>query len=383
MRIAIASLGDPRSLKTWSGIPVNIVASLKKRGHDIIPIQLKPPPEPWYYDWKRRLNYRFNKKWFLADVQKYHLLQIGKQLDQQVEAIQPDVVIVIHGDFLAYSSFSQPACFIHDTTFEGLIDYYADFTNLTKKSIHLGNQMYKLSLDKAKAAIFSSSWASNSAVSYYGTDRSKVFTVPLGANLSSVPSDEQILKLIASRIDDEVCRFVFLGVDWIRKGGPDALRFVSELNRLGLKSTLMIAGCKPDIPDNLLGQVELYGFLRKNIPAQKAILESLLEKASALILLSNAECYGCVYCEANAYGLPAIGRDTGGVPEIIIDGRNGLLLKNNETPEALARRWKDFWVDKDSYYKLSLDARQQFIERLNYDIFSERLESIIKSHVIV
>jgi len=100
-----------------------------------------------------------------------------------------------------------------------------------------------------------------------------------------------------------------------------------------------------------------------------------------LIVPSLAECYGCVYCEANAYGLPALARDTGGVSEIIKDGINGLLLKSNEQPEDFALRWLNIWCDREKYLSLSLNAHVEFEKRLNYEVFVDKLELIIKNLV--
>jgi len=379
MKIAIASYGDPFSVGTWSGIPAHIAMVLRLRQHELFGISLRKPREPWYYNWYRRLNYRLQKRWFLAEVEPFLLKQMGEQLDKEVEAIQPDVVIVIHGDFLAYTSFKQPAVIIHDATFASLLGYYPAFSKLTKRSIRAGNVMYQSALDRADAAVFSAAWASQSAKSDYNAASDKVYTIPLGANLTNAPDMQSVKEWIKKRADKEVCNFLFLGVDWERKGGPDALEFVVELNRRGIKAVLWIAGCSPIIRSEDENYVVHWGFLSKDVKEEVRKLEQLLIHAHALLLPSLAECYGCVYCEANAYGLPAVGRDTGGVPDIIREGINGLLLREGESPESLAVRWADLWMDRNAYQMISATSYQEYVSRLNYDIFVERLEPILFS----
>ncbi len=143
MRIALASLGDPHSVKTWSGIPHYIIKALEYKKYSVIAINLKAPKQPWYYDWYRRFYHRLFKKWFLAEVEPLVLKQIAKQFDEEVNATQPDFVISVHGDFLAYTTFTQPSVIIHDTTFASLVEYYPEFTNLTRRSIEAGNDMYQ------------------------------------------------------------------------------------------------------------------------------------------------------------------------------------------------------------------------------------------------
>jgi glycosyltransferase involved in cell wall biosynthesis len=379
MKIAIAALGDPRSVKTWSGTPVHIIAALEKRGHELVSIILKKPTEPWYYNWLRRIYYRLQKKWFLSGVEKPILQAIGRQLDAEVARVQPDVVLVIHGDFLAYSTFKQPSVLIHDTTFASLVGYYADFSNLTSRSIKAGNEMYQLALNNTTAAVFSADWATQSALNDYTTAASKVHTIPLGANLLNPPVAADARQWIANRAQSDVCELLFLGVVWERKGGPDTLKFVAHLNKMGVKCKLTVVGCSPQIADEHKEYVNVVGFLRKSIPAEAEQLQNMLQTSSVLILPSVAECYGCVYCEANAYGMPSLGRYTGGITEIIKEGVNGLMLQPNETPEAFAERWASVWSNKDSYIKLSESSLNEFETRLNYDVFAGRLEGVIKS----
>ena len=377
MKIAIASLGDPHAVKTWSGIPAHIIPALENRGHEVIGISLNKPTEPWYYNWLRRIYFRVQGKWFLSSVEKSVLQAIGRQFDEEVARIRPDVVLVIHGDFLAYTTFKQPAILIHDTTFASLLGYYSDFSNLTGRSIKAGNDMYQRALDRVDAAVFSADWASQSALKDYNTPPSKVHTIPLGANLKQPPAAQLVNEWVAGRTQTDVCNLLFLGVSWKRKGGPDVLRFVAHLNSKGIKCMLNVVGVNPEIPEEHKAYVNVIGFLKKSIPTEAARLEELLKTSSALILPSIAECYGCVFCEANAYGLPALGRNTGGIPEIIKEGVNGFMLGENESPEAFADRWAAVWLNKEAYTHMANQSRREYEIRLNYDVFAQQLEQLI------
>jgi glycosyltransferase involved in cell wall biosynthesis len=84
---------------------------------------------------------------------------------------------------------------------------------------------------------------------------------------------------------------------------------------------LTVVGCHPEIEGEAKSFTRVVGFLRKSSPEDSEMLGRLYLSATALLVPSQAECFGCVYCEASAYGLPAIARDTGGVSAAVIDGK--------------------------------------------------------------
>src|SRR3984885_1917035 len=64
-----------------------------------------------------------------------------------------------------------------------------------------------------------------------------------------------------------------------------------------------------------------------------------LPRARALVYLTRSEGLGSGILLAMAHGVTVIARDTGGIPELIQDGENGILVKNDpaEVANAFAR----------------------------------------------
>src|SRR5262249_22954091 len=54
--------------------------------------------------------------------------------------------------------------------------------------------------------------------------------------------------------------------------------------------------------------------------------------ADALLLPSVREGFPTVVAEAMACGTPVIGSNTGGIPEMVLDGRTGFLIANGDFP---------------------------------------------------
>lgn len=124
-------------------------------------------------------------------------------------------------------------------------------------------------------------------------------------------------------------RILFVGVDWERKGGPDFLELCRMLKKKGIHYHADIAGCTPEIPNELKTDVEVHGFLSKANPAQKKILDALYQNAHFFILPTHAECTAVVFCESSAYALPSLSYQTGGLGSIIENGTNGFLFPLN------------------------------------------------------
>ena len=114
--------------------------------------------------------------------------------------------------------------------------------------------------------------------------------------------------LLAALVRPEVPRSVriaFVGT------GPDEHALIERLARQGLTD-----------------RVELVGWL--DPPA----LRDRLDRAIALVLPSRRENYPLVLLEAMAAGVPVIATRVGGIPEMLDDGRSGLLVPP-EDPDAL------------------------------------------------
>jgi glycosyltransferase involved in cell wall biosynthesis len=77
---------------------------------------------------------------------------------------------------------------------------------------------------------------------------------------------------------------------------------------------------------------------------------------------TRADCTPLVVLEANAFALPSLATNVGGIPEIIKHGINGATFAITAEPIEYC----DFIVNNhDKYEELSLGAFAQFQDRLN------------------
>ncbi|MEM8952805.1 MAG: glycosyltransferase family 4 protein, partial [Verrucomicrobiota bacterium] len=123
------------------------------------------------------------------------------------------------------------------------------------------------------------------------------------------------------------------------------------------------------------------GFIDKRTDEGRRRLDQIFRRATILIVPSLAECYGLVYCEANAYALPAVGCDVGGVSTIIRDGENGFLVEPGRFQACEADRLVALLKSPKDYKRMASQARGEYEKRLNWKVAGRRASEIIEACV--
>jgi glycosyltransferase involved in cell wall biosynthesis len=148
---------------------------------------------------------------------------------------------------------------------------------------------------------------------------------------------------------------------------------VRKLREAGIHALPDVVGCTPQGHTDSREFCIEHGFLDKRKSENQEKLKGLLERTSFLLVPSLAECFGCAYCEANAYGVPNIGRDTGGVSQAIRPGINGFPLSpNGDNLDALADQVKRYLLDPNEYRKLSQTSPNEYEQPLNWTRLAEK-----------
>jgi N-acetyl-alpha-D-glucosaminyl L-malate synthase BshA len=81
-------------------------------------------------------------------------------------------------------------------------------------------------------------------------------------------------------------------------------------------------------------------------------LEELYSLSDLMLLLSEKESFGLVLLEAMACGVPCIGTDTGGIPEVIIEGETGYICNIGDI-ETISFRAIQLLSDDELHKKMS------------------------------
>ena len=272
---------------------------------------------------------------------------------------------------------SKPVIYFTDATFHTLLNYYPKWSNLFTFNSNKACEIEREGMEKSAALIFGSNWAAEDARDFFKQEKQKIHVVEFGANID----DKDIIDFERQYCPTQTLELLFLGVDWKRKGGDIAVETAKWLNNNGVKTNLNIIGIKKlDSSIEDLPFVINYGYLNKNIPEDYEILVEIIKKSHALLLPTIAECAGIAFCEASANGLPCFSHRTGGVPNYVLDGINGYLLPLGSTGEDFGKIIKDT-ITSGELEKLSVSAKEFYKERLNWNVWRDRVKEII-DHVI-
>jgi glycosyltransferase involved in cell wall biosynthesis len=217
----------------------------------------------------------------------------------------------------------------------------------------------------ANKIFYTSEWARATAINNYGIPPEQTDVLPYGANLASAPTASEIASIIHGRSRD-VCRLLFVGKDWRRKGLTRAVDVVTTLNRQGVRATLAVIGVPKKAAPIESEFVDYVGILDKSSADDQKTYARYLHDSHFLIHPASFECFGIVVAEARAYGVPSVATRVAGLASAIQDGVNGRLLALDDFPETAARVIAEIFRDPQQYQRFALAAFDSFRSRYNW-----------------
>lgn len=369
LSIGYITVDDPRDRRTWSGTNFFLMRALEQRGAQVVILgPLKPQPVLFLcrvvnFITTRLLGRRFNYRDSTILSRAY-----ARMLQRRTKGRRFDLLLAPAGlATMAYLRTELPIVYVNDRCMAGALGYHRILRDLFDWSARDGLDLERRTLEKAALSVFASDWAADAARIAAPAAAGRVRTIPMGANLDAPPPPP------ADRaFPPPVLKLLFLGVDWADKGGDIAYAALRELRSQGHRAQLVVCGC--DVPASIRdADVVREGFLRKSVPGERARLEEHLRTADLLILPTRFEAYGIAFCEAAAYGVPALGTRTGGVPTIVVDGETGHLFAPEEGGRAYASRIIELVRDPGRWQRMRTAARARYERVLTWEAFVDAL----------
>ena len=372
-KIAFLCSGPPTDRKIWSGTIFKMYESFLTHNIDVEWIQVNrfTNLESKFFLaienlHKKIFNRGFNRNHFIAKA-----FLASKKLQKTLKKSDVDLIFAptTIAD-IAFLKTDKPIIYLNDATFHQLLNYYggmSGFGLLSKKTTVF---IEKLALQKSDFLIFSSNWAAKHAEDFYQIPKDKIEVIKFGSN-TTAPD-----KIVEKDYSGEIT-FLFLGVEWERKGGQIALDAIKILRDRNYRVKLQVVGCIPPVKE--AEAMNVIPFLNKNNPEEARQIFNFLQNSHFMFMPTRADCTPISFCEAASYGLPVISTDTGGVAAVVEPGETGILLPLNASSEKYADEIEILLQNPEQIRALSQNAREKYEKELNWAVWGEKMNSKIHS----
>ena len=381
IKIAYLTINDPLDKRSWSGTTYYMGQSLMRNIGDVD--FLGPVIFPRWLDKTLRAiakgtrmlsgkeyatKYSLLSCWYARRV--YRRRMRGKEYDC--------IVAPASTTGLAYLDSKVPVINVADATFRLLCDNYKnEFGKISHYSRWEAELVEKRSLVNSTAIMYSSKWAADSAINDYGIPADRIVMTPMGANMDDMPERASIFE----KEKNTRLTLLYLAVEWERKGGKLAFETLLALKKKGVDAQLIVCGVVPP-PEFRDPDMTIIPFLNKNKEKDHDRFVELLSSVHFLLLPTRADCSLMVACESNAYGVPAITTDTGGVSFVVRDGVNGYCLPYQARGEVYADKIAEIFSDKERYRALVVSSRDRYEKSLNWDKWAEVFAKVYEEKIV-
>jgi glycosyltransferase involved in cell wall biosynthesis len=370
IRIAYLFQSDASNPGVQSGRPASILRHLTAQGASIVPVFPLATRVSRASTLKKAL-YRLAGRYYRGDREPGFLRAVAAEFERRTRGKEYDIAFCPGSEAVSHLDIPRPIAFCADATFANMIDYYWDFSSLSSEYVRKGHRQEANALRRASLAVYPSEWAARSAVDFYHADPARVAVVPFGANFGAQNEREQVHRWIAGRRFD-CLRLLFVGKSWKRKGGSLVVEAAQRLLQRGFRVNLDIVSGEAPHGLRRMPWITQHGQLDPGEPSSAGLLADLFKGAHFVFIPSRAEAYGMAFAEANAFGVPAIGTATGGIPSIIRDGFNGYTLPLSAGAPAFADLIAGAFARRELYHQLCRNSFEEFERRLNWRTFCSR-----------
>ena len=225
-------------------------------------------------------------------------------------------------------------------------------TRALRQWVSMERQVY----ERAHHIFTMSEWARTSLIDDYGIAPDRVTTTGAGTNL--IPATDGVCKHTAPIA-------LFVGREFGRKGGPTLLSAWPAVAREVPDARLWIVGTGDE--PRTEGGVTWHGRIGAGA------LRSLYARASVFVLPTMYDMSPHVVREALGHGLPCVTTAVGGIPEVVRDGVDSLLVAPGDVDglaAALVRLMGDLSLARD----MGAAGRARVTRELTWERVAERMK---------
>lgn len=373
-RLGFLTSSDPHDRGAWSGTQHFMFRALQREFAEVVPMgPVSILPGARFGKAADRVSRMLSGRGINHRHNSWNGRAYGRRFNRMLEEGSCDLVFAPAGGVeIAYLETRLPVCYLSDTSYGQISEYYPKYSRQWPAALRGGNAIEQRALTRADAVVYSSKWAADYVLEHYEVDPAKVTVLPFGANLESAPDRSDVLP----REVPGTWRLLLLGVSWERKGGAIVLEALERLLGQGHDVELVVCGCVPPVSHP---RMRVIPFLDKNDPRQYAELLELIRSSHLLVVPTRAEAFGIVFCEASAYAVPSVVTATGGTTTAVEDGVNGLTLPYEAGGDEFAAAIASLVRDPGRYLALCTSSRDRYERELNWGSWARRMRAIMEA----
>jgi len=221
---------------------------------------------------------------------------------------------------------------------------------------------------RAAAIVSTSHWAAREIARTYPDCRTPVHVIPNPVDFPYLDTG-WIAERAARAAAGGVPRLLFMGGDFRRKGGYDLLDAWTAGQFAGRAELILVT-------DWAVGALPRGVTQRRNVRGHTAAWSDAWRQADIFVMPTRNEAFGLVYQEAAGAALPTIGSRLNAVPEIVDDGRTGVLVPPRDR-DALIEAMQRLVGSAALRQQMGTAARLKIERDADPDHYRDRLLRII------
>ncbi|NJR59163.1 MAG: glycosyltransferase [Cyanobacteria bacterium CRU_2_1] len=165
-------------------------------------------------------------------------------------------------------------------------------------------------------------------------------------------------------------QILFNGSDFTRKGGELVLTAFKQLRKSGTEIQLVIIGKKLPIQEA--------GVINPGNIASRLELQNLFLNTDLVVAPAHCDPFPTFLMEAMNYGVPCIVSAVDGMPEIVDNHVNGVVLEQ-PTSDRIARQIEDLLTDIPRLMLMSENARHKIRTQLNWKTIANTISNVLST----
>jgi glycogen synthase len=213
------------------------------------------------------------------------------------------------------------------------------------------------------------------ALAARGVERARMRRVGVGVHPAEVAGGDAARFRAEQQIDGPLV--LYIGAMAFDKGAVHTVEAMRRLWAQGQTATLVLIGAP------LAHFTAFYEGLPAEDKARMRVLpyapdqvkRDALAAANLFAMPSRTDSFGIAYLEAWCYGLPVIGARAGGVPDVIDDGHDGVLVPFGDL-DAISGAISRLLHDRDLAQQLGAAGRAKVLRELTWDQIYAKVRAV-------